>query len=66
MTQAERLEKAHKLLTSVYVEILEGKIDTHPDPRDWAVNCEVEVYRIMCRLNYPEEMRRLINERGNK
>lgn len=65
MTQKERLEEAHKLLTSVYVEMREGKIDTCPDPRIAAVNCEVEAYRIMFRLNYPEEMSRLINERGD-
>lgn len=58
MFQKERLEEALKLLESVYAEIRQDRVDE--EATQAAVNCQVEINRIMFAINEPE-IRRMIN-----
>lgn len=61
MSQKERLEEALKLLESVYAEIREDNVDE--EATQAAVNCQVEINRIMFAINEPEIRRTLYRKR---
>lgn len=61
MFQKERLEEALNILEGVYKEMREGYIDL--DAPQAAVYCQVEINRIVFKINEPE-IRRKLYEKG--
>ena len=50
-SQAERLTIAESLVSSVWDEVIDDKVENMPDVLQLAVNIQVDVNRIVWRLN---------------
>ena len=50
-SQAERLAIAESLVSSVWDEVVDDKVENMPDVLQLAVNIQVDVNRIVWRLN---------------